>query len=519
MNWTVAGIVRRHGAARGDRPAITYQGQTITWRELDQRSNQVAQALAAEGVGSQDRIAFIDKNGPAYFEAFFGATKLNAVNVAVNWRLAPPEMEYTINDAEARVLIVGPDFVSHLEAFEAGLQTVKKIVVIGGHARHEDYGAWLDRQPATDPGVEGGAEDVATQLYTSGTTGLPKGAMLTNANLGTLVPIAGPMWRMDEDSINLVAMPLFHIGGSGWALVGMDLGCNSVVVREINPPELLETLQSERVTNGFLVPAVLQFLSALPAAASGDFSALRALAYGASPITNEVLSRSLRTFGCEFFQLYGLTETTGAITQLDPADHDPGGPRERLMRSAGKPYPHVELKIVDPESGEERARGEVGELWTRSAQNMKGYWNKPEETAKTMTADGWFKTGDAGLMDAEGYVFLTDRIKDMIVSGGENVYPAEVENALASHPAIADIAVIGVPHERWGETAKAIVVLKEGATLEPAELIAYAKERLAGFKCPTSVDFATELPRNPSGKLLKRELREPYWRDEERRIR
>jgi len=517
MSWTVAGIVRGHGRERASAPSITYEGRTTTWADLDARSNQVAQALAAEGVGEQDRIAFIDKNGPEYFEFLFGGAKLNAVTVGVNWRLAPPEMEYTINDAEARVLVVGAEFVSHLDTFEPGLQTAKKIVVIGDHGKHESWDSWVSKRSNDDPGIASGPDDVAMQLYTSGTTGLPKGAMLTNANLGGMMSVIAPLWRFDADSSNLVAMPLFHIGGSGWALVGMTQGCRSVIVREIVPPHLLETLQQEKITNAFLVPAVLQFLSALPNAAEGDFSAMRAIVYGASPITNEVLKRSLKTFGTDLIQVYGLTETTGAITQLDAEDHDPDGPREHLLRSAGKPYPHVEMKIVD-ENANELPRGQVGELWTKSAQNMAGYWNKPEASEAVLTSDGWFKTGDAGYIDDEGFVFLTDRIKDMIVSGGENIYPIEIENALSGHPSVADIAVIGVPDEKWGEAVKAIIVLKEGTTLEPDELIAYARERLAGYKIPRSVDFATELPRNPSGKLLKRILREPYWKDQERAI-
>ncbi len=356
------------------------------------------------------------------------------------------------------------------------------------------------------------------QLYTSGTTGLPKGAMLTNRNLGTLVPQVAALWSLDGSSANVVAMPLFHIGGSGWALVGMWAGCHSLLFREFIPQEILASIQQHRATNALLVPAMLQFLSALPGAADGDYSSFRSIVYGASPITNEVLLAAMRTFRCNFIQVYGLTETTGAVTQLDAADHDPGGPRANLLRSAGRPYPWIELRIVDQATGEDRSAGEVGELWIRSVQNMKGYWNKPEANEAAFTTDGWFKTGDAGYLDDEGFVFLTDRVKDMIVSGGENVYPIEIENVLAQHPEVADVAVIGVPDPRWGETVKAIVVCRPGTQPAPETIIAFARERLARFKCPTSVDFAELLPRNPSGQLLKRELREPYWKDQARRI-
>jgi long-chain acyl-CoA synthetase len=517
MEFTLANIVRAHGGERGSHPILTYGGRAITYAQMNERSSRVGQALLAEGVGPQDRVAFLDKNGPEYFEVLFGGGKANVVNVAVNWRLAPAEMEYTINDAQAKVLFVGPDFVGHLDQIEGSLQTVKKIVVIGGHPRHESYEAWVGRRAPDDPGLPSAPGDVAMQLYTSGTTGLPKGAMLTNRNLGTLIPYASASWGIDTTSVNVVAMPLFHIGGSGWALCGMWNGCHSILFREFVPLEVLSALEQHRVTNTLFVPAMLQFLSAVPGAAERDYRALRSIVYGASPITDEVLARSMKTFRCPFIQVYGLTETTGAITQLGAEDHDPGGPRARLLRSAGKPYPWVEIRIVDPDTGRERARGEVGELWTRSVQNMKGYWNKPDETERTL-GDGWLRTGDAGFMDEEGYIFLTDRVKDMIVSGAENIYPAEVENALSGHPAVADVAVIGVPHDKWGETVKAIVVRAPGTDPSPDDLIDHARQRLARYKCPTSVDFTDALPRNPSGKILKRQLREPYWKGYSRRI-
>jgi long-chain acyl-CoA synthetase len=266
------------------------------------------------------------------------------------------------------------------------------------------------------------------------------------------------------------------------------------------------------------VPAVLQFMLMVPGVEQADFSSLRVLVYGASPISEEVLARSVTTFGCKFWQAYGLTETTGAVVNLPPADHDPSGPNRHRLRSCGLPGPGVGLRIVNPDTGDDCAQGEVGEIWLSGPQIMKGYWNMPDETAKSIDANGWFRSGDAGYLDADGYVYIHDRVKDMIVSGGENVYPAEVENVLMSHPAIADVAVIGVPHERWGETAKAMVVRKPGVEVSEQEIIDFARERLARFKCPTSVDWLDALPRNPSGKILKKDLRAPYWEGRSRNV-
>jgi long-chain acyl-CoA synthetase len=522
-NTTIADVVRNHGAGRPDATALLCEGRTITFGELDRRSSQVAQALRDVGVAAGDRVAFVDRNGIEWFDVTFGLAKLGAVGVSVNWRLAPPEMAAIVRDAGAEVLIVGRDFFGHIEQVEADLPGVKAIIAIGEHDRWVGYDGWMAAQPTDDPGVRSAGGDVAFQLYTSGTTGLPKGVMLTNDNFFRGVIGITEQWRLTDDSVNLAMMPLFHIAGAGWSMVGLDKGCATVVLRDIDPPAVLAAIEQHRVTNAFMVPAVIQFLLATPGVESVDFSSLRALAYGASPITDDVLVRGLETFGCEFIQLYGLTETTGAITQLDGADHDPVD-KPQLLRSCGKPYPWVEMRIVDA-AGEEVPDGQVGELWTRSHQNTIGYWNNPAATDEAITPDGWFRTGDAGYRDADGYLYLHDRVKDMIVTGGENVYPAEVENVLMKHPGVADVAVIGVPDEKWGEAVKAIVVPAKAsgdgasAPASASELIDFARAQLAGYKLPKSVDYADVLPRNPSGKLLKRELREPYWRGVERRVR
>jgi long-chain acyl-CoA synthetase len=522
----VAGIVRVHGAGRPDHVALIEGHRRLTWGEVAERSRRTAQALASVGVGAEDRVAFLDKNGIEHFDVFFGASLLNAVAVDVNWRLAPPEVEFIVNDAEAKVLVVGPDFVELVDAIKDNLTTVQKILVVadadGNTADgYEDFGTWISSFPDDDPGAEGGPTDVAFQLYSSGTTGRPKGVMLSNSNFFSLLPMAKEIWELSPDSVNLAAMPLFHIGGGGWATAGMYEGATTVILRELDPAGLIDMIQNEKITHGFVVPAVLQFMLMMPNMEGADFSSLKVLVYGASPISEEVLAACVEKFKpCKFWQAYGLTETTGAVANLPPEDHDPNGPNKHRLRSCGVAGPGVELRIVG-DDGENMGVDEVGEIWIRTLQNMLGYWKMPEETAKALTDDGWFKSGDAGYLDADGYLYIHDRVKDMIVSGGENVYPAEVENVLMKHPAIADVAVIGVPHEKWGETGKAVIVAAEGATTDDAtaaDIIAFAKTRLAGFKCPTTVDWVTELPRNPTGKILKKDLREPYWVNHTRRV-
>jgi long-chain acyl-CoA synthetase len=514
---TVAGIIRTHAKNLSGKVALVQGDRVQTWQELYKRSTQVAQALKAAGVGSQDRVAFLDKNSIEHFEVFYGCSLLNAVSVDVNFRLAPPEVAYIVNDARAKVFVVGPDFVPVLDAIAGDLPHTKKIVVIGGHPTHESYESWVSRYQPADPGSDAKKGDVAFQLYSSGTTGRPKGVMLTNENFMGILPTSRDLWAMDEHAINLIAMPLFHIGGSGWATAGQYNGCKSIIVREATDVGgLVKLIGQHRITHAFMVPALLAFTLMVPDIDKADFSSLKLIAYGASPISEQVLAASLKTFKCNFVQVYGLTETTGVVTMLMHEDHDVDGPKKHLLRSCGKPSMGIELKIVN-EQGKELPAGEVGEIIIRSEQVMKGYWNMPEETAKAIR-NGWFYTGDAGYKDKDGYVYIHDRVKDMIVSGGENVYPAEVENALMKHPAVGDVAVIGIPDDRWGEVPLAIVVRKPNVEVTEDDIVAFGRTQLAGFKTPKKVVWADALPRNPSGKILKKDLRAPYWEGRTRQV-
>ncbi|MEM8924609.1 MAG: long-chain-fatty-acid--CoA ligase [Actinomycetota bacterium] len=517
---SLADITRTQAAERPDTDALICDDRTLTYAELDAEANRVANALVAAGVGSQDRVGFVGKNIPEYFTLLFGAAKVNAVTVAVNWRLAPPEMAYILNNAEAKVVLVEEEFLGHIEGVE--LDAAPMIVVAGNAGDHTGYADWIEGRSTDDPAYPSVEDDTAVQLYTSGTTGLPKGAELSNRNFFSIAGPVSDMVKLHDDSVLLHVMPLFHIGGSGVAIVGLFKGAVNVVHRDVDPNRILADIEKRRVTASFMVPALLQFLPLMPGASDTDFSSLEMILYGASPITEPVLTASMALLKAPHAQAYGLTETTGVVTLLLPEDHDPGGPRAELLRSAGKPVDGVELKVVDAE-GNEVPDGEVGEIWVRTVQNLKGYWKNPEATDEVYPQGrdenglGWFRTGDAAYMK-DGYVFIHDRVKDMIVSGGENIYPAEIENAIMSHPGVADVAVIGIPSEKWGESPLALIVPAEGEDPSEDDIVAHCRELLAGFKLPKGVERIDAIPRNPSGKILKTELRTPYWEGRERAV-
>ena len=502
--FRAADVIRTYAAERPDVVAVRQADRSLTYAELDERSSRLAQALRATGAGPGSRVAYLDRSAPEVVELLFAAAKVGAVLVPVNWRLAVPELRVVLEDARSPLLVVGSEFEEAAAEVVAAMTAPPRVVRVAA-----DYEGWLHAHEPRDPGFRGEAGDVVLQLYTSGTTGVPKGVLTTHRNLAACAETS-PYWQFDSETVSATPLPMFHIGGIGWTFLGLWNGATTILVRDFVPDVVLELLERERVTNAIFVPTMLQMLTAAPGAAARDYSALRSITYGASPITTRVLKAALRTFRCALYGVYGLTESTGGVVQLEPEDHEADGPREHLLRSVGRPLPWVELRVVDPASGTERASGEVGEVWLRAPNVTPGYFERPEETAAALTADGWLRTGDGGYVDESGYLFLTDRIKDMIVSGGENVYPVEVEEALAAHPGVLDVAVIGVPDDRWVEAVSAVVVRRPGWEVTAEELVALARERLAGYKIPRSIEFVDDLPRTPSGKVLKRELRERH---------
>jgi len=482
-----------------DRAAFVQHGETLTFRELDDRANRFASVAHAAALVPGDRVLLLMPNAPQTFELLVGCARAGLVAVPVNWRLAPDEIAAVAADAGAVGVVVDRRLELLIPALLAALSP-RLVLTLG-----TTYDAALTAAGTHPPEVPSDDRTVVLQVYTSGTSGRPKGVLLTNGNLAAKVPQVVPRWGLAADSISLLATPLFHVGALSWGLAGMYAGATTVLAGDASADTILGHFVVDRVTHTFLVPAMIAHLCD-EAPAGTTYPDLKTIVYGASPISSQTQAAALDLFGPVLHQVYGMSETTGAFTEMAARPDLPAA--SPLYRSAGRPYPWVELEIRDPETCLPVATNGFGEVWTRSAQNTPGYWGLADETNDLLTPDGWLRTGDGGYLDDDGYLFLTDRVKDLIITGGENVYPAEVEAVLRKHADVADVAVFGIPDERWGESVAAAVVLRNGARPGPDELVAYTDGLLAGYKRPRTVVVVDDLPRNASGKVLRRTLRE-----------
>jgi acyl-CoA synthetase (AMP-forming)/AMP-acid ligase II len=495
-----------------DIPCLTLDGSTVSYSEVDRLANRLGNGLVALGVGRGQRVAILGENSLEHLLLFMACGKVGAVAVSLNYRLAPAELAFILNDADTRVLLMlDNSLLDTLTALRSALPPAVEILTRG--ADHSiDWDNWLAQQSDGHSGIAVEPGNALLQLYTSGTTGNPKGVVSTHNNVLALCMMNTTLMpdRPNAGMANLICAPLFHIGGVGSILISIYGGLGTILHKAFDPAIVVDDIEKYPVNSIFMVPAMIMAVLNLPGIGQRNFSNLKQIYYGASPISESVLRRALAVFGADFVQMYGMTETTGTVVNLSAADHVLAlAGRPELLASCGRASVGAELKIMDTE-GDEVPCGDVGEIWVKSDSNLESYYNLPEETAKNVT-DGWVHTGDAGYLDTEGYLYLKDRIKDMVVSGGENIYPVEVENAIAHHPAVVDVAVIGIPNEKYGESLLAFVVLSDGATMSSEELVEFCRDRIAGYKIPRQLEIIQEMPRNPSGKILKKELRKPFW--------
>jgi acyl-CoA synthetase (AMP-forming)/AMP-acid ligase II len=468
---------------------------------LSARAQAAASALCASGVKAGDRIVWIGKNHPACVELLAAASLAGVILVPLNWRLTPAELGPIVGDTAPALCFVEAGFADPIRQSIGGAVPLVTIAAdLDEYLRWRAAGAALTPAPASDP------DAVIVQLYTSGTTGRPKGAMLTHRSLiaPKLAWVDDEWYHWRDDDAGLLVVPLFHIGGIVWLVMALMAGARTVLLPEFNEAAVFDAIETRKATKTFLVPAALRALIHHPAAPRVDFSPLRMVLYGASPMPLPLLMECKEALRCDFAQVYGMTETSGVITVLDPEIHR--GFDEDKLTATGRPLAGVEIAIRDPQ-GRALPDGAVGEVVVRSAANMAGYWHMADATRQTVDADGWLSTGDAGYFDENGLLRVCDRIKDMIISGGENIYPAEVESALSGHPAFAEVAVVGAPDDRWGEIPMAFVVGR-GSEQPPAdEVIRWARSRLAGYKIPRRIVYLETMPRNATGKILRNDLK------------
>ncbi len=499
----------------GNNIALEFEGRHFSYKDLDNQTNNLAHYFTSLGVKAGDRVSFLDKNSDLYIMALGALAKIGAVCVPINYRLMLPEVSYILKDSDSKFLLLGQDYLMLKDFLDDDLKHLTCLAFCKNDRDVPAIEEQLTNETAAPVDYTPAPEDAYLQMYTSGTTGHPKGVLLTNQVLKDTLDIVDNTFVMfDQTMVQLSAMPFYHIAGMNTLLIALHSGAKSVITREVNPVEILKIIPEKNITIAFFAPVIIQFLLMTPGIEDTDFSCLENIYYGGSPIAPSVLTEAEKVFNCNFYQVYGMTETMGLTTILMPEDHKKAG---KLLKSCGKPFTGITVRIEDAD-GNEVGINDIGEVKVLTKSCMAGYWNKPEATAKTIDKNGWLSTGDAGYRDEEGYIFIHDRMKDMIISGAENIYPAEVEKCLISHHEIADAGVFGIPDDRWGEVVCAAVSLQPNSAADEKSIIKYCREKIAHYKCPTKVVIMKELPRNASGKVLRRELRAPYWKDKDRNV-
>ena len=511
-------IVRHRARVSPEKTALIEGSRRLTFRELDAATNRVAHAVAREGVRPDSVVAFVGKNSIPFFEIMFGACKAGCTVLPLNWRLAAAELVGIVDDAAPALVFVDKEFMPLMDKVREGVASPFKVVTFDTTAAGDSgLAAWCAGVPETDPALETDPRSIALLMYTSGTTGRAKGVEMSHQGLDRmrLCESLEPEFQWRPDDVLLMVMPNFHLLGTSLPIQSLYNGSTVSILPALEPGKLLGLIQTDRPTILVVAPTVIQMILDHPAAKDTDFSSVRLTMYAGSPINAELLKRAMREMKCEFMQFYGATESLGAITILRPAQHDLQD--ESKLKACGTPLPLIELKITD-DDGNELPDGEIGEFRMRSPATFTGYRNQPEATDAVLQR-GWYRTGDAGYRDKkDGLLYIVDRVKDMIVSGGENIYSSEVEQALAKHPAVAMSAVVGAPDPKWGEKVVAIVVLKKGESVTADELNQHCRSLIGGFKVPKEITFAEALPISPTGKILKRLLRDALWQGQARTI-
>ena len=507
----IADIVRWHGNKTPDRTALRWDDQSMTYGELLTRVNRVANAVAALG-SAGDRVGILAENLPEYVESYYGVPDAGMALNFLNYRLHPKEWAWILNNAEASILLVQDKFLEAIEPHLATVPTLKHVIVIGtSNGNHPTYADLVGSASPDRIDRQVDEDAMAWLIYTSGTTGFPKGAMLSHRNLSVGIMNAVIEYEIRSDEVDLVAFPLCHV--SGWFVPVHHFRGGTVVLCQMFEAELwMQLVQQHRVTNTALAPTMLNMVLEHPKCNDYDLSSLRGLLYGAAAMPVEVLRRGIERLGPVVYSGFGMTELSGNVLTFPKEDHVRAiNGEEHLLLSCGKPMVMAEVKVVD-EDGTECPPGVVGEIVVRGEQTLTGYFRNEEGTAKAFEG-GWFHSGDMARRDEEGFFYIVDRMKDMIITGGENVYSREVEEVLYKHPAVSEAAVIGLPDPKWGENVTAVIVLKPGTTATEAEIIAAVKDHLAGYKKPKRVFFIDEMPKTVSGKLVKKDLRERFRAD------